>query len=79
MITVNIDKAKVIAHTKRRLARELEFKPHDELMMKQIPGTDLTAVEAARAVIRAKYATMQTAIDAASTVDEIKAVMPQGV
>jgi hypothetical protein len=26
--------------------------------------------------IRAKYATMQTAIDAASTVDEIKASMP---
>jgi hypothetical protein len=79
MITVNIDKAKVIAHIKRRLAREMEFKPYDDAIAKQIPGTDLTAVEAARAVIRAKYATMQTAIDAASTVDEIKAVMPQGV
>jgi len=28
--------------------------------------------------IRAKYATMQTTIDAATTVDAIKAAMPQG-
>jgi hypothetical protein len=31
---------------------------------------------AARQVIRDKYAAMQTAIDAASTTDEIKAAMP---
>jgi len=78
MITINITKAKVIAHTKRRLAREMEFKPYDDAIAKQIPGQADDA-EAARAVIRAKYATMQTTIDAASTVDEIKAVMPQGV
>ena len=34
------------------------------------------AAEAARQVVREKYATMQTAIDSASTVDEIKAAMP---
>ena len=78
MITVNLDKAKVIAHTKRRLARELEFKPYDDAIAKQIPG-QAEGAEAARAVIRTKYEIMQTAIDAASTVDEIKAVMPQGV
>jgi hypothetical protein len=77
MITINIDKAKAIAHDKRREARTEEFKPHDDAIAKQIPG-QMTGAEEARATIRAKYATMQTQIDAASTVDEIKAAMPQG-
>ena len=78
MITINIDKAKTIAHDKRREARAEEFKPHDEIIMKQIPGADATAAEAARQAIRDKYATMQTAINAATTVDAIKSAMPQG-
>ena len=78
MITINIDKAKDIAHDKRRAARTEEFKPHDEIIMKQIPGADSTAAEAARAAIRTKYTEMQTAIDSASTVDAIKSAMPQG-
>ena len=78
MITINIDKAKTIAHDKRREARAEEFKPYDEVIMKQIPGIDATAAEAARQVIRDKYAAMQTAIDAATTADQIKAAMPQG-
>jgi hypothetical protein len=45
--------------------------------MKQIPGVDSTAAEAARAAIRTKYSTMQTAIDSASTVDAIKSAMPK--
>ena len=77
MITVNIDKAKAIAHNKRREARAEEFAPHDEIIMKQIPGADATAAEAARQTIRDKYATMQTAINSASTVDQIKSAMPQ--
>jgi hypothetical protein len=77
MITINIDKAKAIAHDKRREARTEEFKPHDEIIMKQIPGVDATAAEAARAVIRTKYTEMQTAIDEASTVDAIKSAMPK--
>lgn len=75
MITINIDKAKGIAHDIRRAARAEEFKPYDDAIAKQIPG-QMEGAEAARAAIRAKYATMQTAIDAASTVDEIKAAMP---
>lgn len=78
VVSVNLNKAKTIAHDKRREARAAEFKPYDEVIMKQIPGNDATAAEAARQVIRDKYAAMQTAIDAASTVDEIKAAMPQG-
>ena len=43
-----------------------------------VPGADATAAEAARELIRTKYTEMQTAIDAASTVDAIKSAMPQG-
>lgn len=75
MITININKAKTVAHDIRRAARSVEFQPYDEAIAKQIPG-QAEGAEAARATIRAKYATMQTAIDAASTVDEIKAAMP---
>ena len=45
--------------------------------MKQIPGADATEAEAARVAIRTKYSEMQTAINAATTVDAIKAAMPQ--
>ena len=76
MITVNIDKAKAIAHNKRREARSAEFEPLDSIIAKQIPGTTAQEAEAQRQMIREKYADMQTAINAASTVDEIKAAMP---
>lgn len=75
MITININKAKTIAHDKRREARAEEFKPYDDAIAKQIPN-QTEGAEAARALIRTKYATMQTEIDAASTVEEIKAAMP---
>lgn len=77
MITVNINKAKAIAHDVRRTARAEEFKPLDEIIMKQIPNTDVAAVEVERQAIRDKYAEMQAAIDSAVAVDEIKAAMPQ--
>lgn len=77
MITVNIDKAKAIAHDMRRAARAEEFKPLDEVVMKQIPGTDVQAVEAQRQAIRDKYAEMQTAIDSSVSVEDIKASLPE--
>ena len=73
MITINITKAKGIAHDKRREARSAEFAPLD---IKATIPSEATAAETARAVVRAKYATMQTAIDAATTTDAIKAAMP---
>jgi hypothetical protein len=76
MITININKAKTIAHDVRRAARAEEFKPFDDAIAKQIPG-QAQGSEAERQKIRDKYAQMQTAIDAAATVDEIKAAMPQ--
>jgi len=71
VITINIDKAKNIAHDIRRAARAEEFKPYDDAIAKQIPG-QIEGAEAARALIRTKYAEMQTSINAASTVDQIK-------
>jgi hypothetical protein len=64
-IVTNLTKAKTIAHEMRRAKREEEFKPHDEVIMKQIPGADADAAETARAAIRTKYETVQTDIDAA--------------
>jgi hypothetical protein len=73
MITININKAKIIAHDKRREARSAEFAPLD---IKATIPSEAVAAETARAAIRFKYANMQTAIDAASTIDEIKTVLP---
>jgi hypothetical protein len=74
MITINITKAKDVAHNLRRAARAVEFQPYDDAIAKQIPG-QMAGAEEARAVIRAKYTTMQTVIDEASTIDEIKAAL----
>jgi hypothetical protein len=74
MIKINVTKAKAIGHDMRRAARAEEFKPFDEAIAKQIPG-QVDGAEAARQVIRDKYAAIQTQIDAAATPDEIKAAL----
>lgn len=75
-IVINLDKAKAIAHEKRRIARAEEFKPYDEIIMKQIPGNDYTQAEAARQAIRDKYAVLQTQMDAATSAEELKELLP---
>ena len=75
MITINLDKAKTIAHDIRRAKRAEEFAPHDEVIMKQIPGVDAQTAEAARQEIRDKYAEMQVQIDEATSPDEIKTAL----
>jgi len=77
MIIINMNKAKAIAHEARRAARAAEFEPHDAVIMKQIPGTDVAAAEAARQAIRDKYAALQTQMDAAQTPEQLKSLMPQ--
>ena len=72
MIAVNIEKAKSIAHDKRREARAEEFKQLD--IQATIPSMADQA-EAERQVVREKYTVMQTEIDAALTADEIKVVI----
>ena len=73
MIVINIDKAKQIAHEKRRLARSEEFAPLD---IKATIPSEAASAEAARQIIRDKYAAMQTQMDAAATTDELKALLP---
>ena len=73
-IVVNLTKAKTIEHERRKLKRAEEFKPHDDIIAKQIPGEDATKAETERAKIRTKYATIQTDIDNAKTVDALKTV-----
>ena len=75
MIVININKAKEISHDKRRIARAEEFKPYDEVIMKQIPGNDYTQAEAARQTIRNKYTTIQNNINVATTVEELKEIV----
>lgn len=74
MITINLDKAKNIAHDKRRAARSAEFAPLD---IKATIPTEAQAAEAARQVIREKYATMQTQINSVQTIVELKSLLPK--
>jgi hypothetical protein len=74
-VDVDLGKAKDIGHDIRRQQRAEEFKPYDEVIMKQIPGADAVAAEEARQQVRFKYALIQDAINVASTPDEIKAAL----
>jgi hypothetical protein len=74
MIVVNLEKAKDIAHDKRRAARSAEFAPLD---IKATIPNEAAAAETARQAIRDKYAAMQVQMDAAQTPEELKALLPQ--
>jgi predicted nucleic acid-binding Zn-ribbon protein len=74
MISINLTKAKDIAHEKRRAARTTEFAPLD---IKATIPSEAAAAEAARQAIREKYATLQAQMDAAQTADELKALLPE--
>jgi hypothetical protein len=73
MISIDMTKAKDISHEKRRAARSAEFAPLD---IKATIPFEAEAAEAARQLVREKYAAMQTQIDAAQTADELKALLP---
>ena len=75
MITINMDKAKGIAHDLRRAARAKEFEPYDNIIAKQIPGTAFQAAEAARQAIRDKYTQMQAQLDVAQSPEELKSIL----
>jgi len=74
MITVNIPKAKAIAHDMRRVARSQEFAPLD---IKATIPSEAAAAEAARQVVREKYAALQADIDAAPDVFALKTIVEQ--
>ena len=72
MITINIDKAKAIAHDKRRAARADEFAPLD---IKATIPSEAAAAESARQAVREKYAAIQINIDAAADVAALKTIV----
>jgi Spy/CpxP family protein refolding chaperone len=74
MISIDMTKAKDIAHEKRRAARTTEFAPLD---IKATIPSEAAAAEAARQAIREKYATLQAQMNAAQTPEELKALLPQ--
>jgi cephalosporin hydroxylase len=74
-ITINLDRAKTISHDIRRQKRSEEFDPLDQVIMRQIPGTDVVAIEAERQLIRDKYAEIQINIDSAQDSDQLLAVL----
>lgn len=72
MITININKAKNIAHDKRRAARSTEFAPLD---IKATIPTEAEAAEEARQAVREKYALLQAEIDDAQDVEALKTIV----
>jgi hypothetical protein len=73
-IVIDVTKAKAIGHEMRRAARSAEFAPLD---IKATIPSEASAAEAARQVIREKYAAIQSGIDAATTPEEIKTALEQ--
>ena len=71
MINVNLEKAKTIVHDIRRAKRTAEFAPLD---IKATIPSEAAAAEAARQAVREKYAAIQSDIDAAPGVPELKLI-----
>jgi len=74
MIKINIEKAKDIAHEKRRAARSEEFKPWD---LKATIPSEQSIAEAERQKIRDKYAALQDQMNAAKSVEELAQLIPK--
>ena len=74
-ITINMTKAKVIAHESRRMVRNAAFAPLD---IKATIPAEATQAEADRDVIRVADAALQVSMDAATDADTLKALMPTG-
>lgn len=64
-IQIDIDKARDIAHDKRREVRAKAFEPLDKMIAAQIPGVNAEDIEAERQKIRDENAQIQADIDAA--------------
>ena len=73
MITVDMTKAKVIAHETRRTSRNAAFAPLD---IKATIPAEAAAAEEARAVIRTTDAALQVSMDAAADAAALKLLLP---
>ena len=74
MININMTKAKDIAHDVRRAVRAEQFAPLD---IKATIPSEATAAEEARQAIRDADAILQAQMDAATTPEELKALLPR--
>lgn len=74
MIRINMNKARAIAHDKRRAIRSVEFAPLD--IEATIPAK-AAAAEAKRQAVRDKYDRVQAQIDACATPDDLKRIMDE--
>lgn len=74
MINVNLNKAREISHNQRRNKRTELFKQLD--IESTIP-TLAEQAEAQRQAIRDEFAVIQTEIDNAESVDQLKAIITQ--
>ena len=74
MIQVNLDKAKEISHDKRRAKRADLFKQLD--IEATVPVLTEQA-EVKRQIIRDEFAVIQTEIDNAESVDQLKVIITQ--
>lgn len=75
-VSVDMPKAREIAHKARRGKRELEMSPLDkQINIDAALPAKVAATEAKRQTIRDKYAVMQSGIDAAKTADELQAIL----
>lgn len=72
MIKVDLNKAKEIAHNKRRVVREQEFKPLD---VKVTIPMYAEQAELERQVVRDRHAEIQELIDKAESVEDLKKVI----
>jgi hypothetical protein len=73
-IVIDLTKAKSITHDARRTARAAEFAPLD---VKATIPSEAVAAEAARVVIRNKYADIQISIENATDVATLKSIIEQ--
>ena len=74
MIQIDLDKAKEISHDKRRAKRAELFKQLD--IEATVPVLAEQA-EAKRQIIRDEFAAIQTEIDNAESVDQLKSIVSQ--
>ena len=72
MISINMDKAKDIAHNQRRTVREELFKPLDVQATIPMYAND---TETQRQTIRDKFDILQSDIDLAQTPEELKEII----
>ena len=75
VVTEDVDRAREIAHQTRREKRAAEFKPNDDIIALNIPGTDIKAAEDSRSQTRWKYKLMQDNLDRSKTISELKTAL----